>query len=110
MELKLAADYTAEADLLASVMELARACGWTVWHFHDSRRQVGEVTYIGDADAKGFPDLVMVRKGDLIFAELKAEKEYPSPAQKDAHKKLSRAAAAYIWRPHDLPEIERRLA
>ena len=110
MELKLAADYTAEADLLASVMELARATGWTVAHFHDSRRQVGEVTYIGDKDAKGFPDLVMVRASDLIFVELKSEKGQLTPAQKVWVMALNRATDCYVWRPRDWPEIERRLA
>lgn len=39
--------------------------GWMVYHTYDSRR----------SDA-GFPDLVMVRGGRIIFAELKYDKGY----------------------------------
>ena len=48
-----------------SVVDLARRCKWFVFHDGDSRRSTG----------KGFPDLVMVRNGLLVFAELKRESE-----------------------------------
>ena len=40
--------------------------GWMVYHSYDSRR----------SDGAGFPDLVMVRGGRVIFAELKYDKGY----------------------------------
>ena len=60
-----AAKYITEADFQAAVIDLAEAQGWKVAHFHDSRRWVpthfGGGKWVGDAQAKGWPDLVLVR-------------------------------------------------
>ena len=64
--------HISEADFQQAVIELARICGWKVAHFHDSRRQVGD-KFVGDADAKGWPDLVLVRGERLLIRELKAD-------------------------------------
>lgn len=50
-------------EFMPAVVELAKQCGWLVYHTHDSRKS-----------AAGFPDLVMVRRGRLVFAELKSAK------------------------------------
>ena len=50
-----------EAQLQDAIVQMARVLGWLVYHTFDSRRS-----------AAGFPDLVMVRNGRLIFAELKS--------------------------------------
>ena len=63
-----------EKEWQAKVVEYARAVGWKVWHFHDSRRDIGGGRMVGDADSGGFPDLVIVRGRRLIFAELKSQK------------------------------------
>jgi len=93
------------------VMDLARACGWRVWHFNDSRRQVKPGVWVGDADAAGFPDLVLAHpRWGVIFRELKAEGEKPTPKQEQALADLRAAAAdAKVWWPHDEEEICLRL-
>ena len=97
-----------ERDFQATVIEYARACGWKVAHFHDSRRQVGG-KFVGDSDAAGFPDLVMVRDKAILFVELKSEKGRLSSAQLGWCQVLLGAAETCIWRPRHWPEIERRL-
>lgn len=62
-----------EKDLQARVMDVARLYGWRVAHFHDSRRQVKPGVFVGDRDAAGFPDLVLVRPPELLVVELKRE-------------------------------------
>ena len=49
-----------EAMFQAKVLAFARLRGWLCYHTFDSRRSTA-----------GFPDLVMVRKDRLVFAELK---------------------------------------
>lgn len=62
-----------ERDLQSRVMDVARLYGWRVAHFHDSRRQVKPGVFVGDRDAAGFPDLVLVRPPELLVVELKRE-------------------------------------
>ncbi len=62
-----------EKDFQRQVLELARLYGWRVAHFHDSRRQVKPGVFVGDKDAAGFPDLVLVRPPELVVLELKRE-------------------------------------
>lgn len=52
-----------EKELQTAVIEMARFMGWRHYHTYDSRRS-----------PEGFPDLVLVRRGRLIFAELKSER------------------------------------
>lgn len=54
-------------------MDVARLYGWRIAHFHDSRRQVKPGVFVGDRDAAGFPDLVLVRSPELLVIELKRE-------------------------------------
>ncbi len=51
-----------ERDSLQQVKDLARLCGWRVYHTLNSR-----------GSDPGFPDLVLPRGSSLVFAELKAE-------------------------------------
>ena len=71
-----------------NVIDLARKLGWKVCHFHDSRRQVRPRVFVGDKDAAGFPDLVLVKNQTLIFSELKSEDGVMSQAQKDWYNAL----------------------
>jgi hypothetical protein len=112
-----------ERDFQTAVIQYARLQGWLVAHFHDSRRQVAD-RLVGDADAKGFPDLVMTREGFLIFAELKTEKGRVSPAQRQWLDALQLPAwwlhgrsgyppallRVVVWRPSDWPAIEAELS
>ena len=62
-----------EKDFQKKIVAMAKLYGWRVFHDYDSRRNTA-----------GFPDLVMVRGGYIIFAELKrSPKHKPSKAQID---------------------------
>ena len=90
-----------ESDFQATVIELAELHRWLVYHTHDSRRS-----------APGFPDLTMVRRGHLIFAELKTEKGPLTEDQAHWLRELGKVSDAYhrigryVWRPSDWREIE----
>ena len=85
-----------EAQFQAQVIKMATDIyGWEVFHDGDSRRSNA-----------GFPDLVLVKDGKLIFAELKKEKEsYPSKDQRKWLAKLGQVmkssdnVLAVLWRP-----------
>lgn len=85
-----------EREFMAQVVAFAKLHGWKVYHTHDSRRS-----------ESGFPDLVMVRRGEILFAELKVGKGKPTDAQwawlcdlREAH------AQAWVWRPEHWQTIE----
>ena len=93
-------DLITEKDFQQTVIELAQICGYLVYHTHDSRRS-----------AAGFPDLVLVGKGRVIFAELKTER---GRLRRDQVKWLQslgacRGVECYEWRPHDWNQIVRIL-
>jgi hypothetical protein len=121
-----------EAAFQQKVVNLARFCGWRVYHPPDNRPS-GRTGRVQDVVA-GFPDLTMVRGPRLVFAELKAEKGRLALAQAewlDALLDVTRAveivvqesegarAAGYdvprprvdvfVWRPSDWPVIEEAL-
>ena len=96
-----------EKEFQDQVVELAQTLGWLVYHTYDSRKSV-----------PGFPDLVMVRNGSLLFAELKSEKGKVTPEQREWLFELggvsvipdNRSSAAWtyevrLWRPSDWDEI-----
>lgn len=78
-----------EKTLQEAVERCARLLGYRVYHTHDSRRS-----------EPGYPDLCMVRRGRLVYAELKSAKGRVRPEQ---HAWLAELAAAgaetYLWRP-----------
>ncbi|MHB8491182.1 MAG: VRR-NUC domain-containing protein [Solirubrobacteraceae bacterium] len=81
-----------EKKFQVEVVKLARALGYT--HIYHS--------YFSDRSEAGFPDLVLLRPGRVIFAELKATKGKVSDRQQDWYRALIDAGAeAYIWRPAD---------
>jgi hypothetical protein len=90
-----------ERDFQNRVVELARLRRWLVYHTHDSRRS-----------DPGFPDLVMVRGGVLVFAELKSQKGRTTIAQREWLLFLDGIATTsygvvkvHVWRPADWPQI-----
>lgn len=121
-----------EAELQKHVLGYARFYGWRAAHFHDSRREVvrrGQRQLVGDSDAAGFPDLVLIRPPELLFVELKSERGRPTDAQRawledlDAVARrvtalvagsvideLELAVEVYLWRPSDLDAAHDRLA
>lgn len=102
---------TTERDFQSQVLDLARRLGWKVTHFHDSRRMVkrnGRSFLVGDRDAKGWPDLVLVHpsRGRILFRELKSETGKLTPEQTAWIDDLKACGLdAAVWRPRDLPTI-----
>lgn len=89
-----------EADFQAQVVEVAKLCGWRVYH-----------PWLSVKSAKGYPDLTLVRGGRLIFVELKSERGYVSAEQHEWLDALTQAGqAVFVWRPRDWPLIEKALA
>lgn len=81
------------------IVTLARYLGLKVYHTYDSRRS-----------DPGFPDLVIVGKSGVIFAELKSAKGRVTAHQKMWLESLAGAGApTYLWRPDDWPEIQQVL-
>lgn len=114
-----------EAQLLDGILGtprapgLALALGWRGYHTHRSQHSPA-----------GFPDLVLVRRGRLVFAELKrqADRYQPTPAQaawledlrevedaardhalgrsvtidRDPRPDLPPVVSVHLWRPLDL--------
>jgi hypothetical protein len=93
-----------ERDLQSTIVQAARMFGWLVAHHHDSRRQVRPSVFVGDADAAGLPDLVMVRRDRVLFVELKREKGRTTPAQDQWLDALAASGCveALVVRPSDL--------
>jgi len=86
-----------EADLLLSIRQLARLTGWRCYH---TRYSLGS--------DPGFPDLVLVRLGRVIFAELKSERGKLTPAQQEwmeelelAENRSGETVQVRLWRPDD---------
>ena len=78
-----------ENQLLALVRELAQKTGWLDYH----------PWWSGHSTA-GFPDLVLVRGGRLVFVELKRQDGLLSDDQLRWIAALSATCAeAYVWRP-----------
>ena len=88
---------TTEKDFQETVIDLAEARGWRVFHPYDSRRS-----------REGYPDLTMVRAPRVIFAELKTEKGQVSDAQAAWAEALLECPGVehYVWRPHNWEEVK----
>lgn len=98
-----------EADLQAAVLQLAKHYKWKTAHFHDSRRQVRPGVFVGDVDAKGFPDIFAVRidprrgTARALAIELKSEKGRVSKEQDEWLLALEQVEGVeqYCLRPSD---------
>ena len=93
-----------EEEFTAWTIDLFRSQGWLVHHDRPARTSQGWRTAIqGDA---GFPDIVAVRNGKVVFAELKSEKGKVSAEQKkwfDHMPGVGRSVIAGVFRPVDRP-------
>ena|ERR1035437_3632927 len=91
-----------EDELLAYVTDLLKLHHWHWNHSRDSRRS-----------NPGLPDLIMVKHGRIIFAELKKEiGGRVSHAQQEWLDQLreNHCIEVFLWRPSDMAEIARILA
>jgi hypothetical protein len=85
-----------EREFQASVVKYAKMLGYRVYHTHDSRRSVA-----------GFPDLVLVRRPRIVFAELKSQRGRVTDDQAYWIRDLRACGAeVYLWRPSDWPAVE----
>lgn len=89
-----------EVQFLRAVSSMAQLAGWKTYHTHDSRHS-----------GAGFPDLVLVRGGALLFAELKTQGGRLTVPQKEWLALLAAVpgVGAVCWRPDHWPEIEARI-
>lgn len=95
-----------EAAFQQQVIELAQLLGYRVAHFRPARTEQGWRTPVA-ADGKGFPDLVLVGHGRVIFAELKSDRGRLTGDQEVWLYHLAQTPAeAYCWRPTDFDEIQ----
>ncbi|HUW00766.1 MAG TPA: hypothetical protein VMW08_00300 [Acidimicrobiales bacterium] len=95
-----------EKALQSWIIDLGKIGGWRICHFHDSRRQVAPGVFVGDKEAKGFPDTVLIRPPEIIFWELKREgppsAAKPTPEQERWLAELSACGLeARVVRPSD---------
>ena len=108
-----------EAAFQQQVVNLAQLYAWRCYHTHDSRRSQA-----------GFPDLVLVRGAELIFAELKTQSGRVRTEQTEWIQALTDVAAGvsrlwdqgaghatpdtsvevFLWRPDDFDRLHARLA
>lgn len=92
--------HVSEREFQRQITDLADLTGWRWFHVYDSRRSPA-----------GFPDLVLLRRGRLLFFEVKS-----------ASGRISRPQAAWLLdlaqvpgvialavRPSDWPKVERLL-
>ena len=92
-----------ESDWQKTVERIARFNGWMVYHAPDnkpdSRGRVQNIT-------AGFPDLVLVKNGTLIFAELKSETGKTSVEQNNWLTAISACKVlTFVWRPSNIDEV-----
>lgn len=99
-----------EAEFTSQVLQLARLRGWRTLHLRPARTAHGWRTAV-QGDGAGWPDLVLVRGGRLVVAELKVGRGRLSPSQTDWLDafRLVPGVEVHVWYPRDFPEIERVL-
>lgn len=98
-----------EAEFQDQVVDYAHLKGWKVAHFHVAMTKAGEYHTPVAADAKGWPDLCMIRDERMVVAELKSETGRLSPEQADWIAKFSYLDAStvrtFVWQPHEWDDI-----
>lgn len=93
-------DRLTEKQFQGFVVSVAKLYGWWVYHTFNSKRS-----------EPGFPDLVLVREPDLIFAELKTDKGKLTKEQAAVIAKLQRCGQRVaVWRPRDWDSLTRILS
>lgn len=81
------------------VVDYATLMRWRVYRTHNSRHSPA-----------GFPDLVLVRRPRVVWAELKSERGRATKEQLAWIGELFACSQeVYIWRPSDWPKVERIL-
>lgn len=96
-----------EADFQRQIEHLLTLYGWRWFHAPDNLpTKSGRKQNI----KKGFPDLVAVKGGRVVYVELKKDGNYPSPEQRAWLADLHAAGQEVtVWWPRDLPTAVRCL-
>lgn len=93
-----------EAQWQAQVVSIAESLGWE-W-LHIGRTGKYSAVAAKGTLGRGWPDLLLVRRGRLIIAELKVPGGMLSTDQKRVLGILDDAGVqVYVWRPSDLAAI-----
>lgn len=88
-----------ERQFMAQVQKYAKVMGWRWYH-----------TYRSDRSEAGFPDLVLVRRPRVVFAEIKAQRTPVTDAQRAWLEELRACGQeAYVFRPSDWKAVEKIL-
>ena len=99
-----------EAQFQRQVLALAKLTSWRVAHFRTAMNARGQYMTPVAGDGKGFPDLVLVKGGRVLYRELKRDGGYLEPEQKAWRDALLAAGADWaLWRPRDWPLVEATL-
>ncbi len=99
---KLQQETMLENDFQNNVIDAARKFGWHVYHVYD----------VQTATERGFPDLVLLREGECIYAELKKANGRLSDEQVEWLRlfKTIQGNEVVVWRPADYDGVIARLA
>lgn len=98
----------AEADFQRTVVDLAALFGWEAMHVR--RSVVRGQRWATATSVPGWPDLTLWRPGELLFAELKADRGRVTDDQQRVLDSLAAAGQeVHVWRPRDWPALEARL-
>lgn len=97
-----AAPFITEEQLMASIIAIAKALKYRVYHTFDSRRSTA-----------GYPDICCVRNGPepgdtrLIYIETKSSRGRVTPEQREWLHALSQVQGVevYVFRPEDLDDV-----
>jgi Holliday junction resolvase len=99
-----------EADFQRQIVELARIYGWEDFHVRAGRTRDSWRVPGSGSMAAGWPDLVLVKHGRIIFMEVKRAGGKATSDQQRVIGVLSAVAEAYIVQPKDWDFIQRELA
>jgi hypothetical protein len=103
-----------ERDWQATVLQYAALRGWRA--FHDNATNAprrcsgcGAIRHL-PRNAPGWPDLVLVRRPDVLFVELKSD---AGKVDHDQQRWIDDLRACgqrvYVWRPRDWDDVQRVL-
>ena len=95
-----------EQEFQTQVIDLARRFGWRYFHARPGRSKQGRWATQMSGHI-GYPDLTLVRDGQLIFAELKSANGGVTRSQAVWVHELDAVehTTAQLWRPHDLETV-----
>jgi hypothetical protein len=97
-----------ESEWQQQVLKSAHQLGWQSMHIGRTGKHqaVGAKGTLGI----GWPDLVLVKGGRIIFAELKAQDGTTSIEQKQVLVMLGNVGEVFVWRPSDFGQVLDTLA